>query len=91
MARYSQVEPVYYGTIIGGPRVPTKVSDERMIKRVAEITTTSWFGISSWVQKYIEGEMVWHDYQAKLSKINRTIKLSPYTIGNSNVYRNNMP
>lgn len=75
MARYSQIDPIHYPQIIGAKRVDAVARAEKAIRKTAETIQTSWFGASSWAQKYIEGEVCWFNYKVFIDNMHRRIKM----------------
>jgi len=60
-ARYSQVDPIHYSTILGGPQANAGHL-ESVIKRSVDTITSNWIGTPSWLQAFVEGETCWSDY-----------------------------
>jgi len=74
MARYSQVDPIYYSTILGGPQANAGQL-ESVIKKSVDTITSNWIGTPSWLQAFVEGETCWSDYQVIINNLHRMSKL----------------
>jgi len=48
MARYSQVDPIHYSTILGGPQANAGHL-EHITKKSVDTIATNWIGTSSWL------------------------------------------
>ncbi|KAI4707076.1 hypothetical protein J4E89_008014 [Alternaria sp. Ai002NY15] len=74
IARYSQVNPVYYSTILGGGQANAGQL-ESVIKKSVDTITSNWIRTSSWLQAFVEGETCWSDYQVIIDNLHRMSKL----------------
>jgi len=73
-ARYSQVDPIHYSTILGGPQANAGHL-ESVIKRSVDTITSNWIGTPLWLQAFFEGETCWSDYQVIINNLHRMSKL----------------
>jgi len=74
MARYSQVDPVHYSTILGVGQANAEQL-ENAIKKSVDTITTNWIGSPSWLQAFVEGETCWSDYQVIINNLHRMSKM----------------
>ncbi|KAI4636757.1 hypothetical protein J4E93_010982 [Alternaria ventricosa] len=73
-ARYSQVDPIHYSTILGGGQANAGQL-ESAIKKSVDTITSNCIGTSSWLQAFVEGETCWSDYQVIINNLHRMSKL----------------
>ncbi|KAI4657032.1 uncharacterized protein J4E79_007647 [Alternaria viburni] len=74
MARYSQVDPIYYSTVLGGGQANAGQL-ESAIKKSVDTITSNWIITPSWLQAFVEGETCWSDYQVIINNLHRMSKL----------------
>ncbi|KAI4682771.1 uncharacterized protein J4E84_007236 [Alternaria hordeiaustralica] len=74
MARWSQVVPIHYSTILGGPQANAGQL-ESVIKKSVDTITSNWIVTPSWLQAFVEGETCWSDYQVIINNLQRMSKL----------------
>ncbi|KAI4649017.1 uncharacterized protein J4E78_008535 [Alternaria triticimaculans] len=73
-ARYSQVDPIHYSTVLGGGQANAGQL-ESAIKKSVDTITSNWIGTPSWLQAFVEGETCCSDYQVIINNLHRMSKL----------------
>ncbi|KAI4608612.1 hypothetical protein J4E83_009048 [Alternaria metachromatica] len=73
-ARYPQVDPIHYSTVLGGGQANARHL-ESAIKKSVDTITSNWIGTPSWLQAFVEGETCWSDYQVITNNLHRMSKL----------------
>ena len=73
-ARYSQVDPIHYSTILGGGQANAGQL-EGVIKKSVDTITSNWNGTPSWLQAFVKGETCCSDYQVIINNLHRMSKL----------------